>query len=175
MKRSSGFTLIELLVVIAIIAILIALLVPAVQKVRESANRTTCANNLKQIGLGIHSYSDEWKTLPPGRLDYDGAVTWCVLILPYIEQKPFYDQWDLLVYYTTPINRCGKRRSRLISVRLVAVRLVRSAFRTTPTTGTVRISPARWATTAATWGTIPLATIPPPIPLASTAPTAVAC
>ena len=97
----SGFTLVELLVVIAIIGVLIALLLPAVQAAREAARRTQCTNKLKQLALGVHSFSDAHRTLPisvdysretgdpPGDLD---GMGWLVRLLPHVEESSLYEQ-----------------------------------------------------------------------------------
>jgi prepilin-type N-terminal cleavage/methylation domain-containing protein len=91
-----GFTLVELLVVIAIIGVLIALLLPAVQAARESARRTQCSNNLRQIGLALHTYENAAKALPPGGLYAAGGYghSWWVRILPNVEQDNLYTQFD---------------------------------------------------------------------------------
>jgi prepilin-type N-terminal cleavage/methylation domain-containing protein len=94
LRRSrSGFTLIELLVVIAIIAILMGLLMPAVQTARESANRTVCSNNLYQMGLALHSYHDDNGALPPSRVSLREGPSWAWLILPQVEQHVLYSKW----------------------------------------------------------------------------------
>src|SRR6516162_8512755 len=101
-RQQSGFTLIELLVVIAIIGVLISLLLPAVQKVREAANRMSCSYNLKQIGLGVHHYHDSFRSLPPDRIAH-GWPTWAVLILPQVEEDNIYRLWNLQEnYYRQP-------------------------------------------------------------------------
>src|SRR5579871_1612098 len=92
-KKPAAFTLIELLVVIAIIGILIALLLPAVQKVREAANRMACQNNLKQVGLALHNYHDANGAFPAAKLTRPTTQSWVPYILPYLEQDNLFRQY----------------------------------------------------------------------------------
>jgi len=97
-RRSLGFTLVELLVVIAIIGILMAMLLPAVQAVRESARNTTCMNNLRQLGLAFHNYESVTRRIPPAR-GADEFLTWPVYLLPYLEKNNLYESFDLRLPY----------------------------------------------------------------------------
>ncbi len=116
-KLNKGFTLIELLVSIAVIAILVSLLLPAVQQARESARLTQCKNNLKQIGLALHNYHDQFSTLPAAMVSWNQAHDptdtisnrmqwgWCAAILPHLEQMNLYDQIDFNPDIRTQANR----------------------------------------------------------------------
>jgi len=160
--RRAAFTLIELLVVIAIIAILIGLLLPAVQKVREAAARMKCANNLKQIGLGLHNYESTYQSFPPGFVS-SVTGTWSgngndavaesgpgwsffALILPFIEQDNLYQTINQSLPISDPANAAA---------RTTLVKTYRCPSDTGPTQMTVWMAPANGGTPMpATAGTL---------------------
>jgi len=140
-----GFTLIELLVVIAIIAVLVAILLPAVQQAREAARRSTCKNNLKQMGLALHNYESAYKRFPSGGegTDWVGGMTGMAsilvntggttkngtgfdphstytAILPYIDQAPVYNSMDLKLQYNTNDMTAAGNNNRLAAKTKIA-------------------------------------------------------
>ncbi len=143
--RRDGFTLIELLVVIAIIAILVALLLPAVQQAREAARRSSCKNNLKQLGLAIHNYHDTYRVLPPGFIQELGAAAgnndgtqqpdatnwgWATYLLPEMEQGPLFDT------LRPGVNRFHQAANNTPAGLLLAVTTPLAAFRCPSDPGT---------------------------------------
>ena len=102
-----AFTLIELLVVIAIIGILVGMTLPAVQMAREAANRTTCLNNIKQLGLAVQMYEGTRKYLPPSRAA-DGFLTWPVFLMPYLDAQNAYEQFDTRALYADQTSNSVK-------------------------------------------------------------------
>jgi prepilin-type N-terminal cleavage/methylation domain-containing protein/prepilin-type processing-associated H-X9-DG protein len=112
-SKSTAFTLVELLVVIAIIGILVALLLPAIQAAREAARRTSCLNNVTQLGLALHNYEFHFEALPAGVTNPTGPirnepqgnhVSWIVLILPYMEERVMYRLFDQSAGAYAPVN-----------------------------------------------------------------------
>jgi prepilin-type N-terminal cleavage/methylation domain-containing protein/prepilin-type processing-associated H-X9-DG protein len=120
-SRRSGFTLIELLVVIAVVAVLVALLIPAVQRVRAAADRTKCLNNLKQIGLALQGYHDAHGGFPAAvtsnvhgdPFSSTVLVGWIPRILPHIELGNLYEQYNFQVRYDDPANDSGVNQTRI--------------------------------------------------------------
>ncbi len=129
----TGFTLVELLVVIAIIGVLVALLLPAVQAAREAGRRSQCSNNLRQLGLAAHNFHDTYKKLPSSnRASTTSTVrsSGFTFLLPFIEQKNIYDQYDLNKNWDdNTANASGVNMGRPAWVRWFSTRAFTPAVR----------------------------------------------
>jgi prepilin-type processing-associated H-X9-DG protein/prepilin-type N-terminal cleavage/methylation domain-containing protein len=174
MRRSSaGFTLIELLVVFALIAIRIALLVPAVQKVREAAAVSQCQNNLKQIGVALHNFLDAQKGFPPCRVMTTMPIanipalqnhSWAPFIFPYIERQDIYNRYNFFVNFNDNTMPTGGQTNMVTIQTDVQIFLCpsaphsRKAQGTTPNMGVTDYSP----TTSITGGTFVTVSLPTP-------------
>jgi prepilin-type N-terminal cleavage/methylation domain-containing protein/prepilin-type processing-associated H-X9-DG protein len=144
-----GFTLIELLVVIAVIAVLVALLLPAVQNAREAARRTQCKNNLKQIGLALHNYLDSNRVFPPSFCIGNGTGgKWSPMarILPFLEQGNLYDIADLNINYSSGVNATSG-----VTEMLIPVNRCPSEVNAEIRVGTPSFNPPNYAFNAGTW------------------------
>ena len=151
----SAFTLVELLVTIAIIGVLVGMLLPAVQNVREAARRTRCLNNLRQLGLATHHYEGAISRFPPSR-PADGFLTWPVLLMQYMEQQNLARRFDLKVPYAaqdpaviaegTPVMICPSRRAGvMLSIDERDGRLTGAVGDYAGNAGTHLHLPFRWA------------------------------
>jgi prepilin-type N-terminal cleavage/methylation domain-containing protein len=121
-RRRRAFTLVELLVVIAIIGVLVALLLPAIQAAREASRRSSCANNLRQIGIAVHNYHNTFNFVPPARLQ-DAYPTWFAFIMPFVEQQSAHKLWQFDKKWFDNVNK---------PAREIQVSLFRCPSRTAP-------------------------------------------
>ena len=165
-RRARGFTLIELLVVIAIIAVLIGLLLPAVQKVREAAARTTCGNNLHQLGIAMHGYHNSVGAFPYLRSGGgQNRHTWALLLLPYIEQETVYNTYKATitgVSQTDGVNNHTSTDPQVVAARQSSVKVFLCPIRHRPGSlspisagSTVTGQPSDYAACVGDTGTVP--------------------
>jgi prepilin-type N-terminal cleavage/methylation domain-containing protein/prepilin-type processing-associated H-X9-DG protein len=175
-RLPAGFTLIELLVVIAIIAVLIGLLLPAVQKVREAAARMSCQNNLKQLGLALHNFENTYGGFPPCRTNNPSPFTtfplakfqhtWAPFMLPYIEQQALYNQYNFNVNFDDNADSSKGRTNMVVIQTDIKTFLCPSApdgrrqLGNTPNIGVTDYSPTS-AITLSQYLTVTLPTTPP--------------